>query len=128
MLILALTHRFLSWVSAKILTGYVDLIVTEYYKKTLESKLKNEETYKSTNTESIGFPRLKILTNWKFSKESSVEKSTPYIYFTSLSSSIFLLSLSFFSTLFFSPPVIFSSLLHSFSFACHTLIPSDITN
>lgn len=63
MLILALTHRFLSWVSAKILTGYVDLIVTEYYKKTLESKLKNEETYKSTNTESIGFPRLKILTN-----------------------------------------------------------------
>ena len=63
----ALPNQFLVWVAKKVLAqSDLDLVLTEYYKERLESRLKNRETH--TNglilTESTNSTGLRIPTDW----------------------------------------------------------------
>lgn len=83
-----LPNQFLLWVVKKVFVqSNLDLILTEYYKKRVQSQLKNRKTHKNglILTESTNLTGLQIPTDL-----------TPYIKPSSTKQSLFLLSPPFF--------------------------------
>ena len=82
-----LPNQFLVWVAQKVLTrSDLDLLLTEYYKKRLESQLKNKEIYmnEDNSTESIvlSLPtHLPVPIDWISSlKLSSTKPFFPFLH------------------------------------------------
>ena len=77
----ALPNQFLVWVAKKVLAqSDLDLVLTEYYKERLESRLKNRETH--TNglilTESTDTTGLRIPTDWNSCTKLSSTRPFPF--------------------------------------------------
>ena len=85
----ALPNEFLIWVAAKVLANCnLDLVLTEYYKESLESQLKNRDTHIRTNAHASTEPtestdltestHLRLPTDWTAdTKPSSTRSSHP---------------------------------------------------
>ena len=77
---LTLPNQFLVWVAKKVLAqSDLDLVLTEYYKERLESRLKNRETHANglILTESTESTRLQIPTDWtSYTKPSSTRPTS----------------------------------------------------
>ncbi len=75
-----LPDQFLVWVAQKVLArSDLDLLLTEYYKKRLESQLKNRETYKTNHisTELTELTGLRLPTNCSSNTRPLLAKSFP---------------------------------------------------
>ncbi len=94
MAIFALLDQFLDWIDMQVLIGFdFDLVLTKYYKETLESPLKNKKIHKPANNSSTDFTQREILTDWKFIENISARRTTQYTYSTPSFSYISLLPL-----------------------------------